>query len=249
MRYLSCILYKAVPPDRGVGRHAHTHVHLPLPQHCRVAPLDLTSVSVTVRDRASTSSTPRTSPSPHPAPSLCCAASLVVSLTLPHGHARSLARPHCAPLSVPRDSQPVSQATLASGLIKPRARSPVRGAAPLTPRKRLTGSTRTRPSRPSRKAASASCSPGTRRERWRTRPPRIGIASTSLDRGPPPERAGRRPRSTRPPPRPRYTACARGKSNEMRGGLFVCALVGRVTSSPYMPAHGFIANRPQDADP
>ena len=152
---------------------------------------------------------PRTSPSPDP---VCCAASLVVSLTLPHGHARSLARPHCAPLSVPRDSQPVSQATLASGLINPRARSPVRGAAPPTPRKRLTGSTRTRPSRPSRKAASSSCSPGTRRERWRTRPPRIGIASTSPGRGPPPERAGRRPRSTRPPPRPRYTACARGNS-------------------------------------
>ena len=214
MRYLSCILYKAVPPDpaaTGVGRrHAHTHLHLAAAATLSCA-ATCRSVSVTVRDRASTSSTPRTCPSPHPAPS--CAASLVVSLTLPHGqgHARSLARPHCAPLSVPRDSQPVSQATLASGLIKPRARSPVRGAAPLTPRERLTGSTRTRPSRPSRKAASSSCSPGTRRERWRTRPPRIGIASTSLDRGPPPERAGRRPRSTRPPPRPRYTACARGK--------------------------------------
>ena len=119
------------------------------------------------------------------------------------------------------------------GLIKPRARSPVRGAAPPTPRKRLTGSTRTRPSRPSRKAASSSCSPGTRRERWRTRPPRIGIASTSLDRGPPPERAGRRPRSTRPPPRPRYTACPRGKSNDERRSLCVC--FARVTSSPYMP--------------
>ena len=83
---------------------------------------------------------------------------------------------------------------------------------PPTPRKRLTGSTRTRPSRPSRKAASSSCSPGTRRERWRTRPPRPGSACTSPGSAPPPERAGRRPRSTRPPPRPRYTACARGNS-------------------------------------
>ena len=105
MRYLSCILYKAVPPDpaaTGVGRrHAHTHLHLAAAATLSCA-ATCRSVSVTVRDRASTSSTPRTCPSPHPAPS--CAASLVVSLTLPHGqgHARSLARPHCAPLSVPR---------------------------------------------------------------------------------------------------------------------------------------------------
>ena len=151
-------------------------------------------------------------PQPPPCTQLCC-----LPRGLPHSPSRTGTRALpcpatlCATLRATRDSQPVSQATLASGLIKPRARSPVRGAAPLTPRERLTGSTRTRPSRPSRKAASSSCSPGTRRDRWRTHPPRIGIASTSLDRGPPPERAGRRPRSTRPPPRPRYTACARGK--------------------------------------
>ena len=198
-------MYLSRPPDRGAWADAHTH--LPLPQHTT-----LSCAPRSVRGRASTSSTPRTSPSPHPAPSLCCAASLVVSLTLPHGHARSLARPHCAPLSVPHATHSQCHRPRSPlGLIKPRVRSPVRGAAPPAPRKRLTGSTRTRPSRPSRKAASSSCSPGTRRERWRTRPPRIGIASTSLDRGPPPERAGRRPRSTRPPPRPRYTACARGK--------------------------------------
>ena len=139
MRYLSCILYKAVPPDpaaTGVGRrHAHTHLHLAAAATLSCA-ATCRSVSVTVRDRASTSSTPRTCPSPHPAPS--CAASLVVSLTLPHGqgHARSLARPHCAPLSVPRATHSQChrpRSPLGLVRLRARARSSVRGAAPHRP--------------------------------------------------------------------------------------------------------------------
>ena len=120
------------PPDRGLGRRARTHI-LPVPL-CAATLVVCTSVvhvdvlrpatshlaRVTQSGRPSTSSTPRTSPSPHPAPSLCYAASLVVShsLTLPPHGAPPCPATLCAtlcPLRVPRDSQPVSQATLASG--------------------------------------------------------------------------------------------------------------------------------------